>query len=30
MSYFLVDGRFITDKKQIREIWAGHFEKYSV
>ena len=27
MSYFLVDGKFITDKKQIREMWAGHFEE---
>ena len=27
MSSFLVDGKFITDKKQIREMWAGHFEE---
>ena len=27
MSYFLVDGKFITGKKQIREMWAGHFEE---
>ena len=27
MSSFLVDGKFITDKKQIRETWAGHFEE---
>ena len=26
-SSFLVDGKFITDKKQIREMWAGHFEE---
>ena len=25
MISFLVDGKFITDKKQIREMWAGHF-----
>ena len=25
MSSFLVDGKFITDKKQIREMCAGHF-----
>ena len=24
MISFLVDGKFITDKKQIREMWAGH------
>ena len=23
---FLVDGKLITDKKQIREMWADHFE----
>ena len=27
MSYFLVDGKLITDKKQIPEMWAGHFEE---
>ena len=27
MSSFFVDGKFITDKKQIREMWAGHFEE---
>ena len=27
MSSFLVDGKSITDKKQIREMWAGHFEE---
>ena len=27
MSSFLVDGKFITNKKQIREMWAGHFEE---
>ena len=27
MSPFLVDGKLITDKKRIREIWAGHFEE---
>ena len=27
MISFLVDGKFITDKKQIREMWAGHFEE---
>ena len=26
MSSFHVDGKFITDKKQIREMWAGHFD----
>ena len=25
MSSFLVDGKFIIDKKQICEMWAGHF-----
>ena len=27
MSSFLVDGKFITDKKQIREMRACHFEE---
>ena len=27
MSSFLVDCKLITDKKQIREIWADHFEE---
>ena len=27
MSYFLVDEKFITDQKQIREMWAGHFQE---
>ena len=27
MDLFNVDGKFITDKKQIREMWAGHFEE---
>ena len=27
MSSFLLDGKFVTDKKQIREMWAGHFEE---
>ena len=27
MSSFLVDGKFITDKEQIGEMWAGHFEE---
>ena len=27
MGSLLVDGNFITDKKQIREMWAGHFEE---
>ena len=27
MSCFLVDGKLIKDKKQIREMWAGHFEE---
>ena len=27
MSSFLVDGKLITDKKQIREMWADHFEE---
>ena len=26
MTAFLVDGKLITDKKQIREMWAGHFK----
>ena len=26
-SSFLVDGKFITDNKQIHEMWAGHFEE---
>ena len=26
MTAFLVDGKLITDKKQIREMWADHFE----
>ena len=28
MSSFLVDGKFITDKKQILEMWASHFEEH--
>ena len=27
MSAFLVDGKTITDKNDIREMWAEHFEK---
>ena len=27
MSSFLVDGKLITDKKQIREMWADHFKE---
>ena len=27
MSSFLVDGKFITDQKQIREMWVGDFEE---
>ena len=27
MSSFLVDGKLITDKKQIREMWVGHFKE---
>ena len=27
MSSFLVDEKLITDKKQILEMWAGHFEE---
>ena len=27
MSSFLAGEKFITDKKQIREMWAGHFEE---
>ena len=27
MRSFLVDRKLITDKKQIREMWAGHFEE---
>ena len=27
MSSFLADGKLITDKKQILEMWAGHFEE---
>ena len=26
MTAFLVDGKLITDEKQIREMWADHFE----
>ena len=26
MSAFLVDGKLITDKKQIREMWDDQFE----
>ena len=26
MTAFLVDGKLIMDKKQIREMWADHFE----
>ena len=27
MNSFFVDGKLITDRKQIREMWAGHFEE---
>ena len=27
MSAFLLDGKMITDKNDIREMWAEHFEK---
>ena len=27
MSAFLIDGKMITDKNNIREMWAEHFEK---
>ena len=27
MSAFLIDGKMITDKNDIREMWAEHFEK---
>ena len=27
MSAFLVDGKMITDKNDIREIWVEHFKK---
>ena len=27
MSSFLVDGKLVTDKKQIREMWADHFKE---
>ena len=27
MSAFLVDGKMITDKNDIRGMWAEHFEK---
>ena len=27
MCSFLVDGKFVTDKKEIRGMWAGHFEE---
>ena len=27
VSAFLVDGKMITDKNNIREMWAEHFEK---
>ena len=26
MSAFLVNGKLITDKNKIREMWADHFE----
>ena len=26
MTTFLVDGKLVTDKKQICEIWTDHFE----
>ena len=26
MTAFLVDGKVITDKKQILDMWADHFE----
>ena len=26
MTAFLVDGKLISDKKQIQEMWADHFE----
>ena len=28
-EFFLVDGKFITDKKQIHKMLAGHFEELS-
>ena len=30
MTAFLVDGKLITDKKQIREVWADHFGQCSI
>ena len=27
MSVFLVDGKMITEKNDIREMWAEHFEE---
>ena len=27
ISVFLVNGRMITDKNDIRDMWAGHFEE---
>ena len=27
MSTFLIDGKMITDKNDIRKMWAEHFEK---
>ena len=27
MSSFFVCGKLVTDKKQIREMWAGHLEE---
>ena len=27
MSAFLIDGKMITDKNDILEMWAEHFEK---
>ena len=27
MRAFLIDGKMITDKNNIREMWAEHFEK---
>ena len=30
MSSFLVDGKLITDKKQIHEMWADHFGELGI
>ena len=29
MNAFLIDGKLITDKNDIRDMWANHFEDLS-